>query len=117
MTQLLIVVGGVAGLLVGGLGGLLLGGTLGWVAGLLLEIRDRLDDLERAPAVRGPLDRSQARPPAAKSVPHSGDQRQGGQRYPEQSVIDSMEDRAAEEAAADFDRYYRDVSRPRAEER
>ena len=110
MTQLLIVVGLVLGLLVEGFAGLLVGGALGWIAGLLLELRDRLDEMEDHLKLRQPPHPQRghrARPRAA-----SGRERPE-QRYPEQSVIDHRQDRSAEEAAAEFDRYYNDVSRPR----
>ena len=105
MTWILIIIGALCGVWVAGFPGLVLGLGLGWGLALLLELRTRLDRLERTEAFRGGhLVRPAPAPPAA-----------GGQqavRYPETTVLDAQ--RAAQEdpaaAAAEMEDLYREVS-------
>ena len=106
MTWILIVIGALCGVWVAGFPGLVLGLGLGWGLALMLELRTRLDRLERTDALRG----GRLSPPAPPP-PAAGTERQAA-RYPETTVLDAQ--RAAQEdpatAAAEMDDLYREVS-------
>ena len=106
MTWVLIIIGALCGVWVAGFPGLVLGLGLGWGLALLLELRTRLDRLERTGAFRaGHLSRPAPAPPAAGRTGEAV-------RYPETTVLDAQ--RAAQEdpaaAAAEMDDLYREVS-------
>lgn len=116
MSIFLVIIGAVFGALALGFSGLVLGAGLGYAINLLLELRQRLDRMERRMDIR-----EKRRPPPIATPTAPPAERPGAavsaapdpspaaplseERYPEEAIIDAMQqgERTSEETAAELE--------------
>jgi hypothetical protein len=111
MTFLLVVIGSLFGAVALGFPGFVLGAGLGYGIALLLELRQRLDRLERTMQAR--RRRIAAEAAALKASPPLPER----ERYPEEDIIHALQEDDRRDSGAEIEDLLEQVQPPRSSSR